>query len=261
MAIFSVHAGHGASNSKSCGAIGLINESDEARKVKDELIRLLRGEGHTVYDTTVDYPDSSKDCLNKVVKNCNQFKTDLDISVHFNAGANDKKGNKTTTGTEIFCHNPFSSAVKYAKRTTKKISELGYKNRGVKYSLNLAVLKTKNPCMLIECCFVDDFDDVALYNYKTMAKAIAEGILDKEISEKTILEQFKNGDYNGRKAKVTASSLNVRYDRGTEYDIVAKLPKETVVELGWVINGWAAIYNYKGNKGFGYVNTKYLELI
>ena len=174
---------------------------------------------------------------------------------------NDKKSNKATTGTEIFCHNPFSSAVKYAKRTTKKISELGYKNRGVKYSFNLAVLKTKNPCMLIECCFVDDFDDVALYNYKTMAKAIAEGILDKTITEKTITEQFKNGDFNGRKAKVTASSLNVRYDRGTEYDIVDKLPKKTVVELGWVINGWAAIYNYKGNKGFGYVDTKYLELI
>ena len=261
MAIFSVHAGHGASNSKSCGAIGLINESDEARKVKDELIRLLRNEGHTVYDTTVDYPNSSKDCLNKVVKNCNQFKTDLDISIHFNAGANDKKGNKTTTGTEIFCHNPLSSAVKYAKRTTKKISELGFKNRGVKYSLKLAVLKTRNACMLIECCFVDDFDDVELYNYKTMAKAIAEGILDKEISEKTISEQFKNGDYNGRKAKVNADSLNVRYDRDIEYDIVAKLPKGTVVDLGWVINGWAAIYNYKGNKGFGYVNTKYLELI
>ena len=33
-----IHAGHGASNSKSCGTIGLINESDEARKVKNEVI-------------------------------------------------------------------------------------------------------------------------------------------------------------------------------------------------------------------------------
>ena len=261
MAIFSVHAGHGASDSKSCGAIGLINESNEARKVKDELIRLLRLEGHTVYDTTVNYPSSAKDCLNRIVSNCNNFKTDLDISIHFNSGAKDPKGNKVTTGTEIFCHNPFSSAVKYAKRTTEKISKLGFKNRGVKYSISLAVLKTKNPGMLIECCFVDDADDVSKYNYKTMAKAIAEGILNKEISEKTISNQFKNGDFNGKKAKVIADTLNVRYDRGTEYNIIAKLPKGTVVELGWVINGWAAIHNYKGNKGFGYVNTKYLELI
>ena len=38
--------------------------------------------------------------------------------------------------------------------------------------------------MLIECCFVDDKDDVALYDYKKMAKAIGEGILNKAIETK-----------------------------------------------------------------------------
>ena len=32
-----IYAGHGVSNSKSCGVIRFINESDEARKVKIKL--------------------------------------------------------------------------------------------------------------------------------------------------------------------------------------------------------------------------------
>ncbi len=57
------------------------------------------------------------------------------------------------------------------------------KNRGVKVRNNLAFLKnTKATSLLIECCFVDDKDDVNAYNYKTMAKAIVEGILNKTIN-------------------------------------------------------------------------------
>ena len=51
---FNIHSGHGKQDSKSCGANGLIKESIENRKVKDEVITLLKQEGHTVYDCTVD---------------------------------------------------------------------------------------------------------------------------------------------------------------------------------------------------------------
>ena len=37
-----VHAGHNPDGKVACGAIGLIKESTEARKVKKEVIRLLR---------------------------------------------------------------------------------------------------------------------------------------------------------------------------------------------------------------------------
>lgn len=200
--VISVHAGHGASNSKSCGAVGVINESDEARKVKNEVIRLLKQEGHIVYDTTVDYPLSAKDCLNKIVTNCNKYTTDLDVSIHFNSGANDKNGNGATTGTEVFVYSSTSKAKSYADRVVNKIASLGFKNRGVKYSTALAVLKTKNPCMLIECCFVDDKDDVKLYNYQTMAKAIVEGILGKSLSNTTTTTDKVVENNNKTKVKV-----------------------------------------------------------
>ena len=71
----------------------------------------------------------------------------------------------------------------------------------------------------------------------------------------------KNGSYVGRKAKVTVTSLNIRFDRGTQYNVIGKLNKGNVVKLNYCLNGWISIEGYKGNKGLGYVSTDYLELI
>ena len=72
---------------------------------------------------------------------------------------------------------------------------------------------------------------------------------------------FKSGDYTGKKAKVTANVLNIRFDRGTQYDVIGKLKKGDTVKLNYCLNGWISIEGYKGNAGLGYVNTDYLELI
>mgnify|MGYP000046106998 CR=1 FL=1 len=55
----------------------MIKESTEARKVKDEVIRLLKAAGHTVYDCTVNDGTSANDVLVKIVKKCNTHKADL----------------------------------------------------------------------------------------------------------------------------------------------------------------------------------------
>lgn len=180
---FNVHAGHNPDGKIACGAIGLIKESTEARKVKDEVIRLLKQEGHVVYDCTVDNGTSQNDVLKKIVNKCNQHKVDLDVSIHFNAGANDDTGNGKSCGTEVLVYKVGNSATKYATNVTNNISKLGFKNRGVKASNVYILRKTNSPAILIECCFVDDADDVKLYNYKTMAKAIVEGILNKKIND------------------------------------------------------------------------------
>ena len=43
--------------------------------------------------------------------------------------------------------------------------------------------KTKAAAILIECCFVDDKDDVALYDYKSMADAIVYAITGQKYQE------------------------------------------------------------------------------
>lgn len=185
-----VHAGHNPDGKVACGAIGFIKESTENRNVKNEVVRLLRTLGHTVYDCTVDNGASKSDVLNKIVEKCNAHEVDLDVSIHFNAGAGDSAGNGATTGTEVFIYNGTSKAKPYAQNVATSIASLGFKLRddavkdNVKNASYLYVLKhTKAPAMLIECCFVDDKDDVALYDYKSMAEAIVYGITGEKCNE------------------------------------------------------------------------------
>ena len=172
-----VHAGHNADGRVACGAIGFIRESTEGRKVKEAVIAQLRQLGHTVYDCTVDSSTGVSSNLRQIVTKCNAHDVDLDVSIHFNSGAKDSVGNERTTGTEVYVYNSASKARPYAEKVCAAIARLGFQNRGVKYSAGLYVLKnTKAPAMLVECCFVDDKDDVQLYDFQKMAEAIVFGI-------------------------------------------------------------------------------------
>lgn len=171
-----VHAGHNPDGMVACGAIGLIRESTEARAVKDRVIAQLAAMGHTVRDCTCNNGADQNDVLKKIVAVCNAQETDLDISIHFSAGAQ-SEADGHTTGTEVYVYSTSSAATAYAQRVVDSIATLGFRNRGVKEQQSLYVLRhTRAPAMLIECCFVDDPEDVALYNADRMAAAIVAGI-------------------------------------------------------------------------------------
>lgn len=190
-----VHAGHNPAGKVACGAVGLINESVENRRVKDEVIRQIRELGHTVYDCTVDNGTGQSDVLKKIVAKCNAYDVDLDVSIHFNAGAGDAAGNGKTAGTEVYVYSASSKAKACAEKVCQSIAALGFKNRGVKYSTSLYVLKnTKSPAMLVECCFVDDKDDVHRYNYRDMASAIVYGITGQRVQEPEETEKAEEGE-------------------------------------------------------------------
>ena len=179
-----VSAGHNPDGKVACGAVGLLKESTEARRVTNEVVRLLKEQGHTVYNCTCDNGTSQGDVLKKIVAKCNQHSVDLDVSIHFNAGASAQKKNGQTTGTEVLVYNDSSKAMAAAQRVAKQISALGFKNRGIKIRDGLYFLRnTKSPAMLIECCFVDDGDDAALYDYKKMAAAIVQGITGVKVND------------------------------------------------------------------------------
>ena len=180
-----VHAGHSPDGKVACGAIGLIKESTENRAVKDKVITKLQSLGHTVYDCTVDDGKNQSDVLQKIVSKCNAHDVDLDVSIHFNSGASDRNGNGQTTGTEVFIYSSSSGAKVYADNICRAISALGFKNRGVKVNSGLYVLKnTKADALLIECCFVDDTDDVKKYDPESMATAIVKGITGQTVASK-----------------------------------------------------------------------------
>jgi N-acetylmuramoyl-L-alanine amidase len=182
---FNVHAGHNPDGKAACGAIGLIKESTAARAVKEEVVKQLAGLGHEVHDCTVDNGTSQSDVLTKIVKKCNTNKVDWDISIHLNSGSNDTTGNGKTTGVEAYIFSETTTGARAkAQSICDAIATLGFKNRGVKVNSKLYVLKKTNaPAILIECCFVDDADDVALFDAKEVASAIVYGLTGQKYVE------------------------------------------------------------------------------
>lgn len=182
MGTYNVHAGHCPQGQGASGAVGILQESVEDRAVKNEVIRLLRAEGHTVYDCTCDENTTKQGCLNKIVAKCNQHSVDLDISLHLNSGRNDYGGDGSTGGVEVWNYDTGTQEI--SDRICEAIATgLGIRNRGTKYDKDLFVLaNTKSKALLVECCFVDDKDDAKAWDAKRCAEAIVEGILNKKIS-------------------------------------------------------------------------------
>lgn len=248
----SVHAGHNPDGKNACGAIGLIRESTEARLVKNKVIEMLKSQGHTVYDDTVDNGTSSSDVLKKIVSKVNSHDVDLAVSIHFNAGAN-KILNKTTTGTEVFIYSSASKAKTYAQKVVNAISSLGFKNRGVKTSTSLYVLRKINaPSMLIEVLFCDDPDDVALYNPDKIAQAIVKGITGATPSIATtttttnISSTTSNSSKNEFKVKIKANYLNIRSGAGMKYKIVGAIKDKGIYTIVDTNGNWGKLKSGKG---------------
>lgn len=174
MGKYNVHAGHCPQGKGAYGAVGLLQESVENRKVKNRLIQNMKNGGHTVYDCTDDTNCSESQNLQRIVAKCNAHSVDLDISLHLNAGGG--------TGVEVWI---YSDKVKaQAEKICAEVSKaLGIANRGVKYSQSLYVLKhTASPAVLVECCFVDNQTDHDRWDANKCADAIYKGITGENVS-------------------------------------------------------------------------------
>lgn len=255
-----VHAGHNPDGKVACGAVGLIKESTEARRVKNLVISKLRSQGHTVYDCTVSDGTSQNDVLKKIVEKCNAHTVDLDVSIHFNAGANDKTGNGKSCGTEVWVYTDKSTQKERAAKICEAIAALGFRNRGVKTSNSLYVLKyTKASALLIECCFVDDKDDVNLYNAEQMANAIVLGITGTKVEtnpEKETSEEKVEKEPESYLVRITTDVLNVRTGPSTDYDIATRVKKGEVYTIVDSQNGWGKL-----KSGAGWISLEYTERI
>lgn len=164
--IINVHGGH---NRIVPGASGYLDEVTEDRAVTAKVIAKLRALGHTVYDCTDDSGRTQGQNLANIVHECNARDVDLNVSIHFNAGGG--------TGTEVLVYSDTGAAAGYAVKICAAISELGYRNRGVKERKSLYVLRrTTAPALLVECCFVDSAEDAQRFDAEKMAAAIVQGI-------------------------------------------------------------------------------------
>ena len=191
-----IRAGH---NFKAIGAVGLIDETTENRKVRDSVIKYLKQSGHSVLDVTPGNMSTNEDLSYGVAK-ANAWGADLFISIHFNKAYNSYNG---AIGTETWVYSKtdkFNDEV-YAQRIVNAIAGLGFKNRGVKENTQLYELKnTKMPSVIVEVCFVEATEDVALYKKlgaEIIGKSIAEAIANKKIEKKEVYDMKKLVVYYG----------------------------------------------------------------
>lgn len=149
------------------GAVGLLTESVETRKIAYELMKQLTDTNIEVIPAVF---DKSNNNLKQAVSLSNDNLADMFISIHLNAGGG--------RGSEIYTWKGVKKPL--AVKILQNMAAIGFKNRGIKDGSGLYVIKnTKCEALLIEICFVDSEDDNRVFKqvgYEKIAKAIANAI-------------------------------------------------------------------------------------
>ena len=175
----------GGHNFRCTGASALIDETIEDRKVKDSIIKYLKLAGETVIDATPGNCTENDD-LNYGTNMSDKNNADYFIPIHFNKAYTSYKG---AIGSEVWLNPDNKNSVAVGTRVLSKLYSLGFKNRGCKDGVNgehLHDVKVpKASSILIEVCFCEATEDVALYKklgVDAIGKAIAEGIVGHSIN-------------------------------------------------------------------------------
>lgn len=159
------------------GSRGIIEELKEDRLVKNAVIKYLNQMGVSVLDVTPpDSTSSSSADLSYGVNKANNWGADLFVSIHFNNAYSTYNG---ALGTEVCVYSEYD----IAGRVVNKMASLGFRNRGQKVRTGLYELKhTSMKSMIVEVCFVEATEDVALYKkvgYDYIGKTIAEALVNR----------------------------------------------------------------------------------
>lgn len=159
------------------GSRGIIDELKEDRLVKNAVIKYLNQMGVSVLDVTPpDSTSSSSADLSYGVNKANNWCADLFVSIHFNNAYSTYNG---ALGTEVCVYSEYD----IAGRVVNKMASLGFRNRGQKVRTGLYELKhTSMKSMIVEVCFVEATEDVALYKkvgYDYIGKTIAEALVNR----------------------------------------------------------------------------------
>jgi N-acetylmuramoyl-L-alanine amidase len=160
------------------GAVGLINEVTEARRVVSAIAQHLTAAGLQVVTFNDDVSKTQAANLNAIVNFHNRQNRDLDVSVHFNAHVRTEQ----PRGVEVLHKTQGALAAKVSHAIS---NASGLIDRSAKVRSNLSFLnRTRKPAILLEICFVDSATDVRLYraHFEAICRAAAEAISGKIVT-------------------------------------------------------------------------------
>lgn len=169
-----IGVGHGG---KDPGAIGNgFEEADLNLSVAKACYNALKRSGVEVkISRTADVEFD----LNKRIKAANDFKADLALDIHHNAGGGD--------GAEVYHTKYLGKGATLAKNILKEMTAIGQNSRGTKVKKNAVgndyfgfIRLTNMPSVLVECAFVDNAKDIQIVDTEAervkMGEAIAKGV-------------------------------------------------------------------------------------
>ena len=181
-----ISSGHGKYVS---GAVGILNEVAESRRVVSRVASLLKSAGIGVVEYHDETGRNQTANVNAIVSFHNSHQRDLDVSVHFNAHSK----TDDPRGVEVLYHNDATLA---AIVSAAIANASGLRNRGAKQRTDLGFLRnTSKHAILIEVCFVDSSADAAIYRVKfeDICQAITESVSGVKIERS---DEAMQGRYN-----------------------------------------------------------------
>lgn len=257
---FVISSGHG---DKVSGAIGILNEHNEAKKVVNRVYSILvdeyNGKGYKYHETTATNQNQN---LANIVSFHNNKIRDLDISVHFNSAS------ATATGTECLY---YDKKVLSAKMSKAMANSLGIVDRGAKERKELYFLRnTSKPAILLEVCFVTSKKDATLYheNFEELCKAIASVIADElgytkkitTVSKPSVeaTSYYKSGTGLYRIKKNCYAYKGVKFDKENRVELCQKGSKYTITDIA----KFGSTYRLHTKSGlFITANKEYVEKV
>ena len=247
-------SGHGAGDSGACATIKGVKYKEATETIT--MVKLIEKELKKYADVDI-YPtdrnafqDIKNGCLKINFKNY-----DYVLEVHFNACVNDLKGNGKTTGTEIYV--PKSESVTDTEKAiVNAIAKFGLKNRGVQKYNWTVITRAHNvgvQSSLIEICFIDDADDMKIYNANkaNIAKEIAKvfALNDNKTVPKSAKESFK---------VKCLDNLNIRKSPNGEIAIKDGAKKDLTYTIVATSGNWGKL---KSGAGWISISPKYVKRV
>ena len=169
-ALISGDAGHNCNPDK--GATGLLSEEGCTKNIWNLIMKKLENLGYRTEDCTpwnIEF-NSIGSSLKYRVKKANNSKSIIHLSIHFNA--------EDLEGVRCFVGDFKWDAEKIATQICEEISNLGFKNNGVKNGEVYMLRYTDMPCILIECASINAKEDIEFYNEENIANAIVKAIME-----------------------------------------------------------------------------------
>ena len=279
--MITIDAGHGYNTSGKRTPDDAFREWNINDAVADKLEVMLEQEGYTV-ERLDDVSGQTDVSLNSRLNKAIQLGSDLHISIHQNALYDYQWSN--AEGTESYYSVLGSEkSQRLAKDVATRMAEyIGTVNRGSKGTTNELFItreftKAGIDAILVEGCFMDNYEDSRYMMTEEYAQEYAQAIFDgivstygnkivatgqvKTTNVNIIKTSVKPGDFV--RVKEIGETLNIRRYPGHQSEVVGEInPGESFTVVDVNDSGWGLLKSYEtGRDGWVKLSDKYVEVI